>query len=176
LDLVHAVLFDEELLHIDATAFEDSGSAREAATRTGSLFTPLARLFVEELTALQTDLPPDELPDMESLSAVLYSAAACLASLQPDGTTDRMLAQEFTDSLESFMQRSDQSSCDRPRGKESLATAFGLAFSMFHKLIIDHRLLTDKRNAAHSSDLRQAIISMANDAIWKKLAFLRTWM
>jgi hypothetical protein len=170
------VLFEEALLHIDATAFEDYGSAHEAAMRTGTLFTPLARLFFEELVMVQNDLPPDELPDTKSLTSVLYSAAACLASLQPDSTTDRTLAQNFTDSLESFKRRQKQPSREGLRGRESFATAFELAFSMFHNLIVNHCPLTDKQNAKLSSDLRLAIISMSNDPIWAKLAFLRTWM
>jgi hypothetical protein len=97
-----------------------------------------------------------------------------LASLQPDGTTDPILAQKFTESLESFTRKGDRPNCSG--GKESFVTAFGLAFSMFHKLVVDHRLLVDKRNAEHSSNLRRAIISMADDSIWKKVAFLRTWM
>jgi hypothetical protein len=176
LDLVHAVLFDEMLLHIDATAFEDCGPAHEAALRTGTLFTPLAALFVDELTALQDDVPPEELCDMRGLFAVLYSAAACLASLQPNGTTDAQLAQQFTDSLESFTQPYNQLVCNGYDGGNSLATAFGLAFRIFHDLVVSHRLLMHEDNAKCSSELRSAIISMMHQAVWKKVAFLRTWM
>jgi hypothetical protein len=176
LDLVHAVLFDEVLLHIDATAFEDYGPAHEAAIRTGTLFTPLAALFVDELTALQDDAPPEELPDMRGFFAVLYSATACLASLQPNGSTDAQLAQQFTDSLESFTQPNNQLVGDGDDSGNSLATAFGLAFRVFHDLVVNRRLLMHEDNAKYSSQLRSAIISMMHQAIWKKVAFLRTWM
>jgi hypothetical protein len=140
------------------------------------LFTPLAALFVDELTALQDDAPPEELPDMRGLFAVLYSATACLASLQPNGSTDAQLAQQFTDSLESFTQPNNQLVGDGDDSGNSLATAFGLAFRVFHDLVVNRRLLMHEDNAKYSSQLRSAIISMMHQAIWKKVAFLRTWM